>query len=69
MVDNVPYPDLNNAKKINAGLDILNAISKYRGFSAPVFVDNAEAVVELLPIPTQTVRLVVADQVLEVINN
>lgn len=69
MVDNVPYPDLNNAMKINAGLDILNAISKYRGFSAPVFVDNAEAVVELLPIPTQTVRLVVADQVLEVINN
>jgi DNA repair exonuclease SbcCD ATPase subunit len=69
MVEGVPYPDLNNAAKINAGMDILKTISQYRNISAPVFIDNAEAVVELLHIPTQTVRLVVADQTLEVINN
>lgn len=68
-VGGVPYPDLNNAAKINAGLDILKAISSYRNIYAPVFIDNAEAVVDILPIPTQSVRLVVAEQQLEVINH
>ena len=68
MVGGVPYPDLNNAAKINAGLDILRTISHYREIYAPVFIDNAEAVVDILPLPTQSVRLVVAEQSLEVIN-
>lgn len=58
-VDGVPYGDLNNAMKINAGLDIVNAFSKQMGVTAPLFIDNAESVVSLLPTAAQVVRLVV----------
>jgi len=57
----VPYADLNNAMKINAGLDIINAICKSENVSAPIFIDNAEAVNELLPTDSQMIRLVVSD--------
>jgi hypothetical protein len=68
-VAGVPYPDLNNAMKINAGMDILKTISSYRNVFAPVFVDNAEAVTHLMHMPTQVVQLIVAKQELEIINN
>jgi len=58
-VGGVPYPDLNNAMKINAGLDIINAISQFEDIAAPIFIDNAEAVNQLLPMRSQVVRLVV----------
>ena len=60
-VDGVPYSDLNNAMTINAGLDIINAICKSEGITAPIFIDNAEAVNELLPTQSQMIRLVVTD--------
>lgn len=56
----VPYGDMNNAAKINTGLDIIRTLSKHYRFSAPIFVDNAEAVVQLLPIDSQVIRLVVS---------
>lgn len=59
MIDNVPYPDLNNAAKINAGLDIINALSKYYNVYVPCFVDNAESVTKLHPTNSQIIRLVV----------
>ncbi len=65
----VPYSaGLNNAARINVGLDIIRTLSEHYGFSAPIFVDNAEAVVELLPIDAQVIRLVVSgeDKVLRV---
>ena len=44
LVGGVPYSrSLNNAARINAGLDIVNAFSRHYNVSAPVFVDNAEA--------------------------
>lgn len=58
-VDGVPYSDLNNAMKINAGLDIINAICKYNGVTAPIFCDNAESVNELQHTNSQMIRLVV----------
>lgn len=61
MVDGVPYSDLNNAGKINAGLDIINAICRYEQVYAPIFIDNAESVNALLPTASQTIRLVVTD--------
>ncbi len=60
-VNGVPYSDLNHAAKINAGLDIIDAICKFEDISAPVFVDNAEAVNDLLAIGSQIIRLVVSD--------
>lgn len=61
MVDGIPYSDLNNAGKINAGIDIINAICKFDEIVAPVFVDNAEAINQLLPMQSQQIRLVVTE--------
>lgn len=60
-VNGVPYSDLNNAMTINAGLDIINAICKSEGITAPIFIDNAESVNELLHTQSQMIRLVVTD--------
>jgi DNA repair exonuclease SbcCD ATPase subunit len=65
----VPYSSgLNNAAKINVGLDIINTLSEHYGFSAPIFVDNAEAVTKLIDTKAQVVSLIVseADKVLRV---
>lgn len=56
----VPYGSgLNNAAKINVGLDIIQTLSDYYGFKAPIFVDNAEAVTKLIDIDTQVISLIV----------
>jgi DNA repair exonuclease SbcCD ATPase subunit len=61
-VDGVPYDDgLNNAKCINAGIDIINAICAHIGVRAPIFIDNAESVNEIIPTESQLVRLVVSN--------
>lgn len=61
-VDGVPYDDgLNNAKCINAGIDIINAICNHIGVRAPIFIDNAESVNEIIPTDSQLVRLVVSN--------
>lgn len=59
----VPYEGgLNNAARINVGLDIINTLSQHYGFSAPIFVDNAEAVTKLIDTEAQVIRLVVSEQ-------
>ncbi|MEK5238084.1 hypothetical protein NST99_20530 [Paenibacillus sp. FSL L8-0470] len=58
----VPYEGgLNNAARINVGLDIINTLSTHYGFSAPIFVDNAEAVTKLIGTDAQVIRLVVSE--------
>ena len=59
-VDGVPFPDLNNATKINAGLDIINAICQAKGISAPIFIDNRESVNQLIPTVSQVINLSVS---------
>lgn len=62
-VNGVPYSDLNNAMRINVGLDVIRTLSEYYKFNAPVFVDNAESVTDLLPMPDhQVIRLVVSPE-------
>lgn len=58
-VNGTPYPDVNNAGKINAGLDIINAICKAKGVNAPIFVDNAESVNNVLETSSQKILLCV----------
>ncbi|RKD22578.1 hypothetical protein BEP19_09970 [Ammoniphilus oxalaticus] len=61
--DGVPYDSgLNNAAKINVGLDIINTLSEHYGFYAPIFVDNAEAVTQLIDTEAQLIRLIVSEQ-------
>jgi len=57
----VPYSTgLNNAGRINVGLDIINTLSGHYGVNLPAFIDNAESVVDLLTINSQMIRLVVS---------
>lgn len=55
----VPWTDANSAGRINAGLDIIRTLSDHYDVSAPMFVDNAESVNQLIPIDSQVIRLVV----------
>ncbi|MCY9755313.1 hypothetical protein M5X00_13785, partial [Paenibacillus alvei] len=58
----VPYDGgLNNAARINVGLDIINTLGQHYGFTAPIFVDNAEAVTKLIDTDAQVIRLVVSE--------
>lgn len=59
MVDGVPYRSLNNAARINAGIDIINALTKFYNVNAPVFIDNAEAVTKFIDCKSQTIKLIV----------
>lgn len=59
-VGGVPFSDLNNAAKINAGLDIINAISRANGIVAPIFIDNRESVTDIVSTDAQIINLVVA---------
>jgi exonuclease SbcC len=61
MINGVPYADANRAAQINAGIDIINTITRHYGITAPVFVDNAEAVNELIPCDSQVIRLLVSN--------
>lgn len=61
-VNDIPYDKgLNNAMKINVSLEIIDVLSKHYGFYAPVFIDNAESVVDLLNIQSQQIALVVSE--------
>lgn len=55
----VPYRSMNNAARINVGLDIINALTSFFKVNAPVFIDNAEAVTEFVPVNSQTIKLIV----------
>lgn len=59
MVNGVPYRSLNNAARINAGIDIINALTKFYNVTAPVFIDNAEAVTKFVNCNSQTIKLIV----------
>lgn len=60
-VNGVPYSVLNDARRINAGIDIINAICRHLGMTAPIFIDNAESVNQIIPSDSQIIRLVVTD--------
>jgi hypothetical protein len=59
MINGVPYADANTAGRINAGLDIINAISKAQEIAAPIFIDGAESINKLLQTQSQVVTLTV----------
>jgi DNA repair exonuclease SbcCD ATPase subunit len=58
----VPFSSLNNAARINVGIDIINTLSTHYGIRAPIFVDNAEAVTRLIDSDSQLISLVVSEQ-------
>lgn len=68
LIKGVPFADANNAAKYNAGIDIINALSKFYGTTAPVFIDNREGIIELIETDSQIINLIVSkeDKVLRV---
>lgn len=66
-----PYQDLSNSEKINAGIDIINAMCRHHNAFAPIIIDNAESITNILPTASQQIRLVVSpqDKELTVVNN
>lgn len=66
-----PYQDLSNSEKINAGIDIINAMCRHRNAFAPIIIDNAESITDILPTASQQIRLVVSaqDKELTVVNS
>lgn len=59
-INGVPYASLNHAGKIIAGLDIINAICKWQNICAPIFIDNAESINDIIPMKSQIVNLIVS---------
>lgn len=61
-VDGVAYHDgLNQAARLNAGLDIINTLCKHYNVSAPIVLDNAESTINILQTIGQQIRLQVTD--------
>ena len=58
-VNGVPYPSVNNAGKINAGLDVINSLSEHFEKRVSIFVDNAESITDILEVKSQIVKLYV----------
>ena len=62
-VNGVPYSSLNNGHRIIAGLDIIRSLSDLYEVSAPVFIDNSEAISEgnFPEMDAQMIHLAVTD--------
>ncbi|WP_432613310.1 hypothetical protein [Bacillus subtilis] len=59
----MPYSSgLNNAARINVGLDIINTLNDYYRITAPIFVDNSEAVTKLINTNSQILSLIVSEK-------
>jgi DNA repair exonuclease SbcCD ATPase subunit len=58
----VPFSTANNAARINAGLEIIDTLSRHWGITMPIFIDNAESVVKLKDIGAQVIRLIVSGE-------
>lgn len=60
LVDGVPFGAANTAGQVNAGIDIINALVKHYGVSAPIFIDGRESVNNLIPTESQIINLKVS---------
>lgn len=61
-VNGIPYStDLNTGARLNAGIEIINVLSKHYDMTAPIFIDNAEAVNEIIKGEAQQIQLTVTN--------
>lgn len=67
-VNGVAYHDgLNQAARLNAGLDIINTLCKHYDVYAPIVVDNSESNLNILDTDSQQIRLEVHDSELQIL--
>lgn len=62
LYDDVPYQNVNTAGKINMGVDIINALTKFYGVQAPVFIDNTESINQIIDTDLQLIKLEVSKE-------
>lgn len=61
-VNGIPYStDLNTGARLNAGIEIINVLSKHYDMTAPIFIDNAEAVNKIIKGNAQQIQLTVTN--------
>ncbi len=58
----VPYNSINNAGRIQVGMDIIRTLQAHYGIQGPIFIDNRESIVDLPEMDCQTVSLIVSEQ-------
>ncbi len=66
LVDEIPYFSANNAGRVNAALDIINAVCEHNGVYAPIFIDNAESINEVISTKSQLILLIVTNDDLKI---
>jgi DNA repair protein SbcC/Rad50 len=54
----VPWPDINTAGRIWAGIDIINTLSKHNNIYAPIFIDNRESITLIPETKSQVINLI-----------
>lgn len=59
-VNGVPYSSLNSAGKLQAGVDVIAALSRLYDVSAPIWIDNRESVTEIPTLDAQVINLYVS---------
>ena len=59
-VGGVPYSGLSTSERINAGLQLINALARHYRIVAPIVIDNAEAVNQVAPTLGQQILLEVS---------
>ena len=59
LMHGTPYSVLSNSEKINAGLDIINAICRANKVNAPIFIDNRESATDIIDVDSQVINLIV----------
>lgn len=67
-VNGSAYHDgLNQAARLNAGLDIINTLCKHYNVYAPIVLDNAESTISIIETSGQQIRLQVSDTDLQIL--
>jgi hypothetical protein len=62
IVDGIPYSTgLNSGSQINAGIDVINTLSKHFKFIAPTIIDGRESVTKLIDTEAQVISLIVSE--------
>ena len=55
-------PELNEASRFNANLDVINTLSKHFGVQLPLFIDKAESVTKFIDTDRQLITLAVSEK-------
>lgn len=62
MLNNTPYAGLSLSERVNSGLDVINAICRHVGLTAPIIIDNRESISSIIDTESQVINLMVDER-------